>query len=99
MWTHPVVVIVRLHEVPVARLLVAEVGLFADQQVPGHLSQPAQHGHGLPHAGPASVRLAPPLPRGHAQCRHAARVEAVPGRGGARAGSGPRLLGGLAEAR
>lgn len=87
--------IMRLHEVPVARLLVAEVGLFADQQVPGHLSQPTQHGHGLPHAGPARVRLAPPLPRGHAQCRHAARVEAVPGRGGASAGSGPRLLGGL----
>ena len=92
-WTHPVVVIVRLHEVPVARLVVAEVGLFADQQVPGHLSQPTQHGHGPLHAGPAGVRLAPPLPRGHAQCRQAARVEAVPGRGGARAGGGPRLLG------
>lgn len=46
--TYPVIVIVRLHDMPVARLVVAEVGLLADQQVPGNLPQPAQRGHTLP---------------------------------------------------
>ena len=58
--THPVIVVVRLHEMPVARLVMAEVGLLADQQVPGHLAQPAQRGHALP-AQTLPARLAPPL--------------------------------------
>lgn len=87
--THPVIVIVRLHEMPVARLVMAEVGLLTDQQVPGHLSQPAQRGHALP-AQTLQARLAPPLPspRGRAQCRQGARAQAArvgaglaPGRG------------------
>lgn len=66
---------------PVARLVVAEVGFLADQQVPGYLSQPPQGGHAslpqnLREPGAPPLPSAPPL--SHAQCGPAALFEAHP---------------------
>lgn len=104
--THPVVVVVRLHDAPVARPAVAEVGLLAHQQVPRDLTQPAHGSHAVPEGaararpGHAHRRRPRPPPRPPARPRSGMRSAARgsvaalsgtdPGEGRWAPGAGPR---------